>query len=41
MSAISFKKDRNGFNRYIRKRETPMQIIIFSKRYKIKIIFKC
>lgn len=41
MLAISIKRDRNVFNKYIRKRETPMQIIILSKRHKIKIIFKC
>lgn len=39
--AVLVQRDRNGFNKYIRKRETPMQIIIFNKIYELKIFFKC
>lgn len=41
MLAISIKREGNVFNKYTRKTETPVQIIIVNKRHKIKIIFKC
>lgn len=38
---ILVKRNRNGFNEYIRSGEILMKIIIVSKRCEIKMIFQC